>query len=95
MSVWIARRQSVPPRWIKRRYRATAVMKSPRLAAGDEFKSPLDNPHADAAAVAKEGRFAVFSVTTLSCRFPRKSRQVLLPYSLPDEWFFRHHPRLT
>ncbi len=33
--------ESVPPRWIKRRYRRHCRNEIPRLAAGDEFKSPL------------------------------------------------------
>ena len=35
-------------------------MKSPRLPPGMNLNHLFDNPHADAAAVAKEGRFAVF-----------------------------------
>lgn len=58
---------------------ATAVMKSPGLPPGMNLNHLFDNPHADAAAVAKKVASPFSSVTTLSCRFPRKSRQVLLP----------------
>ncbi len=67
-------------------------MKSPGLPPGMDLNHLFDNPHANAAAVAKKVASPFSSVTTLSCRFPRKSRRFYCRNSLPDEWFSPSSP---
>ncbi len=60
-------------RWIKRRYRRHCRNEiSPALPPGMNLNHLFDNPHADAAAVARKVASPFSSVTTLSCRFPQK-----------------------
>lgn len=70
-------------------------MKSPGLPPGMDLNHLFDNPHANAAAVAKEGRFAVFVCHYALLPVPQKITPGFIAVILSQMNGFRHHLRST